>query len=156
MPRAYWLLPKDVLSSQVLLIKPDVREFERVYAAIGSAGGKDYDMEIMNDLYKDSAMILPHRPYDMLTGEFRNMGDHSHYLGNDYEQWDPVVHFNEAKFLHFSDWPVPKPWIKMSDKQRNDKQPSCREDDGVEQCVQREMWNGFYSDFTERREVSCL
>ncbi|KAG9252448.1 glucose N-acetyltransferase [Emericellopsis atlantica] len=154
LPRAYWLLPDNVLSSQVLLIQPTEHEFNRVYDAIGTAGDDDYDMEIVNNLYKDNAMILPHRSYDMLTGEFRNLGEHVHYLGNGYETWDPVAHFNEAKFLHFSDWPVPKPWHQMSDKLREEKQPACRQVEGVEKCVEREMWNDFYDDFRERRDTS--
>lgn len=37
-------------------------------------------MEIVNNLYRDNAMILPHRPYDMLTGEYRNTGGHNDYM----------------------------------------------------------------------------
>jgi hypothetical protein len=154
LPRAYWLLPDSVLSSQVLLIKPDEYEFRRVYEAVGKASENEYDMDIINKLYKDTAMILPHRPYDLLTGEFRNTGSHSHYLGNHHEEWDPVAHFSEAKFIHFSDWPVPKPWLYMSDRVRDENQPSCRQVNGVMDCVQRDMWNSFYTDFKERREVS--
>ncbi|OAR02322.1 hypothetical protein LLEC1_00441 [Akanthomyces lecanii] len=152
MPRAYWLYPDtQILSSQVMLVQPSAREFGRVMAAINIADGNDYDMEIVNTLYKDQALVLPHRPYDMLTAEFRR-GDHSQYLGSNEEPWDPVEALNEAKFLHFSDWPVPKPWLEMSDEVRAEKQPSCSRVDGVERCVEREMWNGFYTDFAQRRK----
>ncbi|KAF9767781.1 N-acetylglucosaminyltransferase [Fusarium sp. DS 682] len=114
MPRAYWLYndnpPKKILSSQLMLIQPDDVEFERIVQKMNSIGPNDYDMEIVNSLYLDSAMILPHRKYDMLTAEFRTK-DHAAYLGSDREQWDPNAVLNEAKFVHFSDWPVPKPWI---------------------------------------------
>ena len=33
---------------------------------ISKAEGDDYDMEIVNYLYMDSALVLPHRPYDLL------------------------------------------------------------------------------------------
>lgn len=67
-------------------------------------------MEIVNTLYRDSALLLPHRPYNLLTGEFRNIEPNTHdkYLGNKEEQWDPQAAYREAKFLHFSDWPYPK------------------------------------------------
>jgi hypothetical protein len=109
LPRAYWLNFDDrVMSSQILLIQPSKFEYDRVAKAIDTAGSSDYDMEIVNNLYRDSAMILPHRPYDLLTGEFRTIGSHKNYMGSEEEPFDPEVALNEAKFLHFSDWPLPK------------------------------------------------
>lgn len=154
MPKAYWLLPdNNVLSSQLLLVQPSTAEFDRVMNKMNEAGSNDYDMEIVNQLYLNEAMILPHRPYDLLTGEFRS-GDHGRYLGSDIEEWDPVTVFNEAKFLHFSDWPIPKPWVPMMESEREEHQPKCVERDGVVDCSDRELWNGFYTDFTQRRKVS--
>ncbi|KAI1504537.1 glucose N-acetyltransferase [Biscogniauxia marginata] len=155
MPRAYWLFPDSkILSSQLMLVQPSEVEFDRIMKQVESAGRSDYDMEIVNQLYVDSAMILPHRPYDLLTGEFRG-DDHKNYLGTDREEWDPVAIFNEAKYLHFSDWPVPKPWIPMSQSMRQDKQPKCVTKDGQEDCSARDLWNGFYDDFTQRRSTVC-
>ncbi|KAI0548531.1 glycosyltransferase family 8 protein [Xylaria curta] len=155
MPRAYWLFPKDkILSSQLMLVQPSEVEFDRIMNQVESSGRNDYDMEIVNQLYADSAMILPHRPYDLLTGEFRG-DDHKNYLGTDREEFDPTTIFNEAKYLHFSDWPVPKPWIPMSDNIRQDKQPKCVTKNGQEDCSARELWNGFYNDFTQRRSTVC-
>ncbi|CAG1985230.1 unnamed protein product [Fusarium graminearum] len=130
MPRAYWLYnenpPKRILSSQVMLIQPDDVEFERIVQKMNSIGPNDYDMEIVNSLYLDSALILPHRKYDMLTAEFRNK-DHTAYLGSEREKWDSSVALSEAKFVHFSDWPVPKPWINDVET-RLANQPDCPED----------------------------
>ena len=110
MPRAYWGNFDDrVLGSYIMLIQPSEFEFNRVMQAIEKASDSDYDMEIVNHLYRDSALILPHRPYGLLTGEFRSK-HHTAYLGNDLETWDPDQIFKEAKYLHFSDWPVPKVW----------------------------------------------
>ncbi|KAL4860801.1 hypothetical protein BDV12DRAFT_181099 [Aspergillus spectabilis] len=156
MPRAYWLNPNDhTLSSQLVLIQPSEFEFTRVMAAISDAGSSDYDMEIVNDLYKDSALILPHRRYDLLTGEFRSKS-HSAYLGNDLEPWDPEKILKEAKYLHFSDWPVPKPWLSASPSIVQNEQPTCdmnpatgQEDD----CRARDIWLEFYADFATRRKV---
>ncbi|KAL8914216.1 MAG: hypothetical protein Q9171_001087 [Xanthocarpia ochracea] len=110
LPRAYWLNASErVMSSQVLLIQPSKYEYERVAKAIDTAGPDDYDMEIVNQLYRDNAMILPHRPYDLLTGEFRDTGVvHKAYMGSEEEPFDPEAILKEAKFLHFSDWPMPK------------------------------------------------
>lgn len=150
-PRAYWLLPdKPILSSQVMLVQPDTFEFERVMEKIENAGSRDYDMEIVNDLYKDSALILPHRPYDVLTSEWRSK-KHENYLGSDREPWDPIAIYNEAKFVHFSDWPVSKPWLDTPDHVIKEKQPECPE--GQDTCVERDIWNGFYQDFKERKQV---
>lgn len=108
MPRAYWLGFEDrILSSQLLLLKPSKYEFERLMKAIETAGNNDYDMDILNNLYKDSGTILPHKPYDLLTGEFRG-DEHKNYLGDEQAKWDPDAMYKDAKFLHFSDWPLPK------------------------------------------------
>ncbi|KAI1113076.1 glucose N-acetyltransferase [Nemania sp. NC0429] len=155
MPRAYWLFPNQkILSSQLMLVQPSEIEFDRIMKQVESASRDDYDMEIVNQLYADSAMILPHRPYDLLTGEFRK-DEHEYYLGTNREEFDPVAVYNEAKFLHFSDWPVPKPWIAMAESVRQSMQPKCSTKDGQEDCSARDLWNGFYSDFTHRRSTVC-
>ncbi|KAI9777343.1 MAG: N-acetylglucosaminyltransferase [Geoglossum umbratile] len=157
MPRAYWLDPKDrVLSSQIALIQPSTSEFQRILRAIDGAKEGEYDMEIMNNLYRDSALILPHRPYNLLTGEFRS-GNHSKYLGNPEEQWDSDKVLEEAKFLHFSDWPRPKPWLAAPSKTVDEIQPKCDSNKTTQAqgCRERELWLGFYSDFTARRKEIC-
>ncbi|KAK8070057.1 hypothetical protein PG994_006673 [Apiospora phragmitis] len=142
--------PHKILSSQLMLVQPSAAEFDRVMQKMEVAGVDDYDMEIVNQLYVDQAMILPHRPYDLLTGEFRG-DDHEKYLGTDREEWDPVKVYNEAKFLHFSDYPAPSPWISAG-AIRLKHQPKCVKKGGQEDCSARELWNGFYTDFATRRK----
>ena len=111
MPRAYWIWnDHDELSSQLILVEPNATEFDRVMRITESAAGGKYDMDILNDMYLASATIIPHRDYDLLTGEFKNKGpkDHKMYLGSDEAMWDPKAELARAKFLHFSDWPIPK------------------------------------------------
>lgn len=111
MPRAYWLgFDARVLSSQIMHLQLSEFEFRRVVKHIETVASNDYDMEIVNALYRDSAILLPHRPYNLLTREFQNIEPNTHdkYLGNDEEQWDPKAVYDEAKFLHFSHWPYPK------------------------------------------------
>ncbi|KAI9651732.1 MAG: N-acetylglucosaminyltransferase [Trizodia sp. TS-e1964] len=157
MPRAYWLNPDDhTLSSQMVLIEPSKMEFDRILAAINSAGSNDYDMEIVNHLYGNSCMILPHRPYDLLTGEFKRK-DHSQYLGNDVEVWNPEVVLAEGKFLHFSDWPIPKPWL-VTPGQVDMAKPACDADPSTGEetdCRAQKIWVNFYMDFAKRRKEIC-
>lgn len=108
MPRAYWLgFDKRILTSAILVVQPSEVEYHRIATAITAAKSNEYDMEIMNQLYQDSAMILPHRPYLMITSELYEL-DHAKYLGNAKEVWDPDSAIGELKLVHFSDWPVPK------------------------------------------------
>lgn len=108
MPRAYWLgFDKRTMTSAILVIQPSKVEYERIAKAIAASQSNEYDMEIVNQLYQDSAMILPHRSYLMLSGEL--YGDnHANYLGSTEEVWDPDSALEELRFIHFSDWPVPK------------------------------------------------
>jgi hypothetical protein len=154
MPRAYWLFPdNEILSSQVMLVEPSDVEFARVMDKMRSAYKDDYDMEIVNYLYRDSALVLPHRPYDMLSGEFRGT-DHYKYLGSDIEHWDPAAAYSEARLIHFSDWPLPKPWLPTPESKRVKMQPDCVEhSDGWEDCTAREIWNSLYTDFKRKRQV---
>ncbi|KXH61301.1 glucose N-acetyltransferase [Colletotrichum salicis] len=157
MPRAYWLHQDDhVLSSQVILVQPSQVEFTRVTSKINNAGRNDYDMELVNELYQDSAMVLPHRPYDLLTGEF-SKDSHQWYLGSDVETWDPVAVFNEAKLLHFSDWPLPKPWLDAPGNLVPERELKCVVViDRPGSCSARDIWRGVYEEFRERRRVSLL
>ena len=106
-PRAYWLSAAApmALTTALILVQPSTAEFARVEAAIATATGGELDMEIVNKLYRRDALVLPHRRYLLLTGEFRNVDPEGHaaYLGNECERWDPDAALKEAKFLHFSD-----------------------------------------------------
>ena len=122
MPRAYWLNPDDrVLSSQLVLIEPSRFELDRILQRMENRAGNEYDMDLVNHLYKDNAMVLPHRRYDILSGEFRG-SDHTRYLGNNIEPWDADKIINETKFVHFSDWPFPKVF-KLSNTSRHRADP---------------------------------
>ncbi len=162
LPRAYWVKgdsPK--LTTALVLLQPSTAEFARVTRAIKTAEGADFDMEIVNRLYGRNCMVLPHRRYTLLTGEFRTVDPsgkgHTAYLGNEYEAWDADAALREAKYLHFSDWPMPKPWLPASNATVRDAQPKCALGPGGEEdCRARELWLGFYSDFKTRRMVRLL
>ncbi|KAJ6031766.1 CAZyme family GT8 [Penicillium herquei] len=155
MPRAYWLDSKDpVFTSGLMLIQPSKFEFDRIMDEVANAPSDIYDMEIMNKLYGDTALVVPHRPYTLLTGEFRSK-NHDAYLGNTGELWDADKTLKDAKYLHFSDWPVPKPWIPATRALINNTQPACEFNPTTGQqddCRIRELWLWIYKDFRARRK----
>jgi hypothetical protein len=171
MPRAYWAdaKPRDwPLTSLLMLIEPNPLELKNFIDVLmswkmkpGFQTGRNYDMDLLNHRFGASAMVLPHRPYALLTAEFRKK-DHAAYLGtingprdhySKYE-WDADRIRNEAKLVHFSDWPLPKPWVMWPHDGLAEIQPDC---DGKTQgtCREREIWKEFYNDFRKRRKNLC-
>jgi hypothetical protein len=169
MPRAYWA---DVptpdpnqsqpwpLTSLLLLLEPSRAEFSALLSTLTAwrtdpnvtshGDGKKYDMDLLNYRYGSSALVLPQRPYALLTAEFRNT-DHRPYLGAN-ARWDAQAVFDEAALVHFSDWPLPKPWTMWSSDALAEIQPKC---EGVEACVERKIWKGLYEDFRVKRRDIC-
>jgi hypothetical protein len=140
-----------------MVLEPSTRAWQRVEHAIQTHKRGDYDMEIVNQPYSTSAMILPHRPYALLTRAFLtdDAQEHARYLGNTDEAWDPRAALDEAKYVHFSDWPAPKPWVNASGKEMQDVEPKCREVGGVTDCGDRAAWVGLRREFRSRRKVCC-
>ncbi|KAI4620842.1 hypothetical protein J4E83_005204 [Alternaria metachromatica] len=156
MPRAYWL-EQFFLSSQLIVIEPSEDSWQRVQSAMEHHEGHDYDMDILNKVFGASTSVIPHRRYDLLTGEFRHQIDqHEAYLGSPTERWNGRDAVKEAKFVHFSDWPLPKPWLNATEDQVARQQPSCRSlSEGELDCTDREMWLELRRDFSERRLRVC-
>jgi alpha-N-acetylglucosamine transferase len=167
MPRAYWDYPETrMLSSLVILLEPSFREFKALtdvaqpaiygQAAVNySSLDRRFDNDILNGRYADSALVLPHRQYGLVTREFRRK-DHRNFLGNDYEDWDPDRIIGEAKLIHFWDPPLPKPWVMWPQALLAEMLPKCKYKPGtVEEsgCRDRDIWKGLYEDFRKRRKV---
>lgn len=160
LPRAYWYKTKPwPLTSMLMVIKPDAEEFARFEDKISSGGdhqlvqAQKFDMELINERFEETAMVLPHRPYALLSGEFRRH-DHTAYLGNPDEPWDAEKVYNEAKLVHFSDWPLPKPWVMWPLQGVADMQPDCGgSHEGS--CPERKIWKSLYEDFRSRRKNIC-
>ncbi|KAJ4334765.1 hypothetical protein N0V95_009079 [Ascochyta clinopodiicola] len=160
MPRAYWADSKPwPLTSMLMVLQPDLDEFERFKQTMGGGGHKElvdahrFDMELVNERFEESALVLPHRPYALLTGEFRRH-DHSAYLGNAFETWDADKVYGEAKLVHFSDWPLPKPWIMWPTEGLEEMQPDCG-GSHLGSCAERKIWKHLYDDFRRRRRDIC-
>lgn len=161
MPRAYWLKEQPFYSAQVLLIRPSSVELHRLLTAMDGKSPGDYDMEVVNRLYQHHCAVLPHRPYNLLSGEFKKSADqHEQYLGYppDEEAWDGRKAIQEAKYIHFSDWPLPKPWFQQPLDQQDREAPKCSSSSsGQEDCTDRMIWFGLYVRWATDREVkNCL
>ncbi|EKD12736.1 uncharacterized protein L3040_006887 [Drepanopeziza brunnea f. sp. 'multigermtubi'] len=155
MPKAWWL-DYPFVTSHIMLIQPSASEFSRIQDAIRDAHLGFYDMEIVNMLYGRECLVLPHKPYALLTGELRS-GDHSKWLKGGHENWDPDSVMKQAKLVHFSDHPLPKPW-SATKSMRESAQPVCLDGEGQGQgegCRERKIWMGLYEDFKTRRKNIC-
>lgn len=171
LPRAYWLMD-DIgsevtgplkLGSHVMLIEPDLQTYGRIINKINET--RSFDMEIVNYLFGSSAMVLPHRGLALLSGEFRT-SHHLRYLGEgDDGTWDADKEFADSHLVHFSDWPLSKPWLRRSVDAWEEALPGCA--DRVEQgrndsermatvdCPDRRIWVGLYGEYDTRREKVC-
>jgi hypothetical protein len=161
MPRGYWINPAT-LTSAVIVAEPSTAEFKRIidFATHGDAG---YDMEILNSIYSNSALIIPHRNYLLLSGEFR-ANTHEKYLGNDYEAWNATKELEDVKYVHWSEWPLPKPWIRPDEHELEVVQPKCKDIEGGNgeeememegDCRDRDAYFWLREDFTRRRKEIC-
>lgn len=152
-PEAYWI-GKESVSSAIMLIEPSMDEFKRVMAAMKNRVSDEFDMDLVNDLYAGSATILPKENW-VVTGEFRRK-QHDSYLPAG-ETWDAEKIMNTTKYVHFSDWPFPKPWFEAEHEMKAATKPKCVElPDGKQDCKDRNAWVWLYKDFQKRREVCCL
>ncbi|KAH9880008.1 hypothetical protein J1614_002033 [Plenodomus biglobosus] len=160
MPRAYLADEKPwPLSSALMVIKPNLNEFENFRRLLAEGGNEmlvkahRVDMELVNERFEDSALVLPHRPYGLITGEFRRH-DHSAYLGSATAKWDAEKIIKEAKLVQFSDGPLPRPHIMWAFKALEEMQPDCGgSHEGT--CAERRIWKHLYDDFRHRRKDVC-
>ncbi|TVY42117.1 Glucose N-acetyltransferase [Lachnellula occidentalis] len=157
MPYVYWGEPQGwQFSSQMMLITPSADAFSKIEAAIHTAKKDEYDMDIINKLYKGKVLQIAQRPYNLLSGEFRRR-NHVAYLGSRSEKWDPDTMKSEAKFMHFSDYPIPKPWMRAPKDLLNKHMPKCTQSEwfGATDCRDRTIWLKLYYDFAMRRKEVC-
>ena len=168
MPRAYYLdLPPEEwpLSTVMMLIDTNPSEIKHMYERLQEwrldpdrTVNKAYDLELINERFYPSAMVLPHRPYMLTTSEFRRH-DHRGYLGSyyapeTYAKWDPFKAVKEAKVIHFRDSPLPKPWMMWPIDGLAEIQPDCG-GSHTGTCADREVWKNLYDDFRRRRKELC-
>lgn len=138
MPRSYWN-EKPKLGSQLLLLQPSRYECERIKTAIDTAKEDEYDMKIINNLYGDTAMVLPYKEYGLTSTEFAPLGgtqrNHSTYLGD-----------------------ATKPWFKSALEIIESVRPPCAMNPGEHSfmaCREYEIWKGLHEDFKTGRKNVC-
>lgn len=172
-PRAYWLndldnpdinsFARQTVGSHFMMVKPNIRTYNAIHAEATRSGS--FDMEIVNRLFGGSAMILPHRYLAILSGEFRNR-EHSKYLSADKadrpEDWNALTEILNSKLVHFSDWPLPKPWLPREEEQMEELMPTCdpthgadRAIEGRPECADRLVWLSLYEEYDEERSEVC-
>lgn len=156
MPHAYWL-STPTMSSHIMVLTPSTEVSQRVEDIIKRRAGKDfYDMEIMNALFGDTCEVIPHAPYALLTGEFRN-ADHAGFLRSQPRRvWNPRDVLKQAKMVHFSDSPLPKPWAATDEKIFAAKPDCSFHAEQGEECREQQIWLDLYKRFREKRSVSQL
>ena len=175
MPRAYWLPDQPhTLTSLLMLLTPSPTELDHLLTTLANersgsspsslppSTSQTTDMNLLNARFAASALVLPHRPYALLSGELRRH-DHTAYLGapEELETWDADAVRAEAKVVHFSDWPLPKPWIMWPWDGLAEMQPDCIGGSGASRkdrggtCRERVIWKELYEDFRERRKMVC-
>ncbi|KAF1957651.1 nucleotide-diphospho-sugar transferase [Byssothecium circinans] len=155
MARGYWLDPIQ-LTTVVVVAEPSTAEFARIQNFTTTHEDSGFDMDIIDKIYNTSALIIPHRRYMLLTGEFR-WTEHANYLGNEYEVWNATKELAETRYVHWSEWPLPKPWVRPNEMLLETHQPKCKsvEGEGVD-CRDRDAYLWLRGDFTRRRLVSFL
>ena len=158
MTRAYWDLPeKKGLASLFVLLEPSEARYQQLSEAANSdhQAEEDNDMDVLNRFHGDSAIVLPHRQYGLISSEFRRH-DHVRFMGGMVEKWNADNAYKEASLIHFSDSPLPKPWIMWPHQLIGEIIPICMSDRGVEvaNCREKEIWTELYNDFRKRRKVS--
>ncbi|PSN71256.1 nucleotide-diphospho-sugar transferase [Corynespora cassiicola Philippines] len=166
-PRAYWLndintasIAEQTICSHVMLLQPNKYYYEAIMNETKKSN--DFDMEVINTLFKGSAMLLPHRRLALLTGEFRTR-DHQKYLSEEPDaEWNAMGETSRSVLVHFSDWPLPKPWKSRTKKQWEDALPECNPEDERDKeredrppCADRMMWEGFYTDYDDEKKAIC-
>jgi hypothetical protein len=140
MPRAYWLDTKPTkLSSALVVVEQSEERWNRIQTYIKGEADPGFDMEILDVLYNATCMVLPHRQYLLLSREFK-LWDHTRYLGA-VDSWDPRHALKEAKYVHFSYWPLTKPWLEPNKTILEEVQPRCRfaMDGRDEGCLERDI-----------------
>lgn len=165
LPRAWWL-PRtedggDVLCSALMVIEPSKRQSEALAALSEASEMDDYDMEVINRFANSTAMILPHQKYLLLSSLFRGQSRES-YLGtaNISHFWDAKEELDTAFYIHFSDFPIPKPW--QQDRSDVGKAALAKPvatcltvGESDPDCISGRIWQGLYDEFQAEMQEFC-
>jgi hypothetical protein len=137
-----------------MVIQPSSSEFSNIENKIREANPRETDLGIVYTLYNDT-LRLPQRPYHILSQEFRlRENQHSRYLGTS-ERWDPREIIRETKLVHFSDHPIPEPWIAPKTTWEKYAPRCIAMSYRRFNCGNRDAWVRFYTEYRNRRKNVC-
>lgn len=177
------------LSSALMVIRPSEELYEGLLEVTSRKGHAEYDMDVINTLVRTSAYrrrlgLLPWHKYMVLTGIFRDPSKYFHtgsripesppegqasnatssLLRKDGDEngwWNARKVFDEAYYIHFSDWPIPKPWIDDKGATIQQHGPKCR-DPGLDakkkgdgDCEEVKVWREIYRLFRDEMRELC-
>lgn len=148
-----------LLNPQLALIEPSadvfayaVRHLNTPEAQATLREDDDYDLQIFNQIFRDEAMLIPHRLTLVSSEDLRSQDYAREQYLNRFETWDAKAVLAETAYLHFSDATHPKPWIKASRKDIRANTPVCAS--GTIVCPETDIWLHLYRNYALRRAVS--
>lgn len=179
---------KSRFTSNLMVINPSVETFRdlmQTYMPRIARQKEKYDTDVLNELYDfktiiydqfklfrklktefcPSIVVLPFIRYGLLTSSLRTP---SHYklLANDvlgYERGSDQLQdlstiLDKAKYFHFSDWPMGKPWAYSSDEglQCTIKGENNEDQNAVVEEKMCEYWDAIYRNYLNSRKVCEL
>lgn len=158
MPYIYWGQPEDwQFSTQLMIMTPSKASFSRITDTIKGNEMAEHDTSILEKLFHGKIIKIPQRPFALLPGEYRRKS-HDNYLEKRWpKRWNADEIHREARIVYFSDYPIPKPWIKANQELINRHMPRCDESKGfgASNCRDRQVWLKLYSDYGEKRKALC-
>ncbi|KAH8595601.1 hypothetical protein B0O99DRAFT_652061 [Bisporella sp. PMI_857] len=158
MPFIYWgKTDRWHFSTQLMLIEPSAEYLSQVADGIKAAGPQEYVVDTLTKVFNRKIIKIPQRPFGLSSGEYRRETHHEYMDNRAPNKWDPDRMLKEAAILHFSDYPIPKPWIQGSQELVNQYMPKCRRSEwfGGTNCRHRQVWLSLYSDYAEHRHTVC-
>lgn len=143
-------------SSNLMLVQPSAENYKAIEEVVEKSSIDKPNVDILYKVFKDTILKIPQRPYNLLTGEFRKK-DHKAYLSNPKVGWYATRIVDEAKFVHFTDEPLPKPWMRAPKEVHEKHTPKCKSGypKGTKDCSDRVAWLNFYYKFALRRRSVC-
>lgn len=125
--RVYWpsaslkSVAEQTLCSHIMLLQPDLCYYTAIMNE--TQRSSDFDMEIVNHLFKKSAM--PHRWLALLIGKFRTRGHADYTMEEPNEEWNAHAEVSRGVTVHFSERPLSKPWRAKTKSQWDNALPEC-------------------------------
>lgn len=121
----------------------------------------------MKNAFKPEVLILPFGRYGLLTGSLRNKNHYS-MMANDVLGYKRLTEdgkeipvlidetVSQCKYIHFSDYPLGKPWNYASFKEFE-----CTVDEKNAKDLETErraceVWNGIYETYLETRKICAI